>query len=178
MIVFVKHPIFSVVLLATSFILASFLLFLLECELLALLLLVIYLGAVVVLFLFAIMMLELKIDNLTKNKTKYVSLGLVFGILLLLPLFININISFTKNSDSINLYNNIYQNWHNIIDLTADVNVYGQVLYSYYVLQFLVSGLILMLMLIGIVYLTNTFYKQQLNNQLIFKQLSRNTRFF
>ena len=35
-----------------------------------------------------------------------------------------------------------------------------------------------MLMLIGVVYLTNTFYKQQLNNQLIFKQLSRNAKFF
>ena len=178
MLVFVKHPIFSIVLLATSFILASFLLFLLECEFLALLFLVIYLGAIIVLFLFAVMMLESKVDNLTKNKTKYIPLGLVFGILLFLPLFTNINLNFINNYDSSSLFNNIYQNWYNLIDLTVDVKVYGQILYSYFVLQFLISGLILMLMLIGVVYLTNTFYKQQLNNQLIFKQLSRNTKFF
>ena len=130
MIVFVNHPIFSFVLLATSFILASFLLFLLECEFLALLFLIIYLGAIIVLFLFAIMMLETKVDNLAKNKTKYLPLGLIFGVFLFLPLFSSINLSFVNNSDSNDFYNNIYQNLYNTIDLVADVKVYGQILYS------------------------------------------------
>lgn len=40
-------------------------------------------------------------------------------------------------------YMNTYQNWYDLIDSISDVEVYGQVLYSYYVLQFLMSGLIL-----------------------------------
>jgi hypothetical protein len=56
--------------------------------------------------------------------------------------------------------------------------VYGQVLYSFYVLQFLISGLILLLMLIGVVYLTNSFYVEQINSQSVFKQLSRTFKFF
>jgi NADH:ubiquinone oxidoreductase subunit 6 (subunit J) len=75
------------------------------------------------------------------------------------------------------VYLNIYQNWYDLIDSVNDVQVYSQILYSYYVLQFLVSGLILMLMLISVVYLTNNFYNQQINNQSIFKQLSRSITF-
>jgi len=40
-------------------------------------------------------------------------------------------------------YLNTYQNWYDLIDSVCDIEVYGQVLYSYYVLQFLISGLIL-----------------------------------
>jgi NADH:ubiquinone oxidoreductase subunit 6 (subunit J) len=96
---------------------------------------------------------------------------------LLIPLVTNINLNFTATYDFNSIYLNIYQNWYDLIDSIKDVQVYSQILYSYYVLQFLISGLILMLMLIGVVYLTNNFHKQQINNQSIFKQLSRNIAF-
>ena len=172
-----QHPIISIVFLAASFIFSSLLLFLLECELLGLLFLVIYLGAILVLFLFAVMLLESKFNNLSKNKTKYLPVGLVFSVLLLIPLVININLNFTTAYNFNTIYLNIYQNWFDLIDSIKDVQVYSQILYSYYVLQFLISGLILMLMLIGVVYLTNSFQKPQINNQSIFKQLSRNIVF-
>ena len=73
---------------------------------------------------------------------------------------------------------NTYQNWYDLIDSINDVEIYGQVLYSYYVLQFLISGLILLLILIGVVYLTNVFVAQQTLDQSLFKQLSRNSKFF
>lgn len=178
MVVISKHPVFSILFLAASFIVSSGLLFLLECEFLALLFLVIYLGAIIILFLFAVMMLESKTETLTKNKIKYVPLGFFFAILLMIPLFLNIDSNFISNYNTSYNCINIYQNWFNLIDSTIDVRVYGQLLYFDYVLQFLISGLILMLMLIGIVYLTNTFYKQQTKTQFVFKQLSRNTKFF
>jgi len=177
MVIISKHPVFSIVFLAASFIFTSFLLFLLECELLGLLILVIYLGAILVLFLFAIMMLESKFNNLFKNKIKYVPVSLIFSVFLFIPLVININLNFTMTHDFNFIFLNIYQNWYDLIDSIRDVQVYSQILYSYYVLQFLVSGLILMLMLVGVVYLTNNFHKQQINNQSIFKQLSRNITF-
>jgi hypothetical protein len=97
---------------------------------------------------------------------------------LFIPLVSDIDLNFIKNGDFSYFYFNIYQNWYGLIDCVSDIQAYGQILYSYYVLQFLISGLILMLMLIGVVYLTNSFYKQQINNQSVFKQLSRNSKFF
>jgi len=110
MVIILKHPIFSIVFLAASFIFFSFLLFLLECELLGLLILVIYLGAILVLFLFAVMMLESKFNNLSKNTLKYIPIGLLFNAFLFTPLFININLSFIMIHDFNSVYLNIYQN--------------------------------------------------------------------
>lgn len=59
----------------------------------------------------------------------------------------------------------------------SDVEVYGQVLYSYYVFHFLISGFILLLILIGVVYLTNIFINSKTLEQSLFKQLSRNPKF-
>ena len=172
-----KHPIFTVIFLAISFIFASFLLFLMECEFLALLFLVIYLGAILILFLFAVMMLESKLTNLFNSQIKYIPIGLIFIFLLLSYFVININLNYITTYNFNYLYFNIYQNWYNLIDCCTDVVIYSQIIYSYYVLQFLVTGLILMLMLISVVYLTNSYYKQQINNQSIFKQLSKSFLF-
>ena len=178
MVISSQHPIFSLLFLVTSFIFSAFLLFLLECEFLALLFIVVYVGAIAVLFLFAVMMLESKLKNLSKNSMKYAPVGFVFSFFLLIPLLREISIHFVNNYDNNYFYLNIYQNWYDLIDSITDVEVYGQVLYSYYVLQFLISGLILLLILIGVVYLTNTFVTQQTTDQSLFKQLSRNSKLF
>ena len=178
MVILVKHPIFSILFLAVSFIFSSFLLLLLECEFLALIFLVIYLGAIIVLFLFAIMMLESKFNNLSKNKIKYIPIGLFFSVCLCISLTNAFDLIFLSNYYFEYFYLNIYQNWYDLIDCISDIQVYGQILYSFYVLQFLISGLILLLMLIGVVYLTNSFYVEQINSQSVFKQLSRNFKFF
>lgn len=106
-----KHSIFSIVFLAASFIFSSLLLFLLECEFLALLFLVIYLGAILVLFLFAVMMLELKLTNLLIYQIKYIPIGLTFSILLFSSFLVNINLNYHKMESDFNyLYFNTYQN--------------------------------------------------------------------
>ena len=176
MVVFSQHPVFSLLFLVASFIFSAFLLFMLECELLALLFIVVYVGAISILFLFAVMMLEYKLNNLSKNSMKYVPVGFVFSFFLLTPLLREISIHFENNYDRNSFYLNTYQNWYDLIDSISDVEVYGQVLYSYYVLQFLISGLILLLTLVGVVYLTNTFATQQTTDQSLFKQLSRNSK--
>ena len=75
------------------------------------------------------------------------------------------------------IYLNNYQNWYDLTDSASDIVVYGEVLYFYYVFQVLISGLILLLVLIGVVYLTNVFTTKDVINQLLFKQLSRNSKF-
>lgn len=178
MVVLSKHPVFSLLFLVGCFIFSSFLLFLLECEFLALLFIVIYVGAIAVLFLFAIMMLESKSVNLDKNITKYVPVGLFFLIFLFIPLSNEVLYNFNENIFTNSFYFNSYQNWYDLIDSVTDVEVLGQVLYSYFVLHFLIAGFILLLVLVGVVYLTNNFNNDQILEQSIFKQLSRNSKFF
>lgn len=134
-------------------------------------------GAIAILFLFSIMMLESKFWNLSKNSTKYFPIGIIFGGGFLVFLFREISIYFNNNSNFNSFYLNIYQNWYDLIDSVSDSEVYGQVLYSYYVFHFLISGFILLLILIGVVYLTNIFVNSQTLEQSLFKQLSRNSKF-
>jgi NADH:ubiquinone oxidoreductase subunit 6 (subunit J) len=106
-----KHTVFSVIYLAMSFIFSSSLLFLLECEFLALLFLVIYLGAILVLFLFAVMMLESKSTNLLTNQVKYIPIGLTFSILLFGCFLTNVNLNYHRIESDFNyFYFNTYQN--------------------------------------------------------------------
>lgn len=177
MVIVSQQPVFSLLFLVLSFIVASFMLFLLECEVLALLFIIIYVGAIAVLFLFAIMMLDFKLENLLKNTMKYLPVGFLFGFLILIPFLSQIKNEFQNNDYANSFYFNKYQNWYDLIDSITDIEVYGQVLYSYFVLQFLIAGLILLVVLIGVVYLTNSYKKQSLE-QPIFKQVSRSSKFF
>jgi len=178
MVVFSKHPVFSLLFLVGCFLFSSVLLFLLECEFLALLFIVIYVGAIAILFLFAIMMLESKAVDLSKNLIKYLPVGFLFIIFLLIPLLNEITSQFNGILLEKSFYVNNYQNWYDLIDSITDVEVYGHVLYSYFVLHFLIAGLILLLVLIGVVYLTNTYNSTEILEQSIFKQLSRHSKFF
>lgn len=178
MVIISQHSVFSLLFLVSCFIFSSFLLFLLECEFLALLFIVVYVGAIAILFLFAIMMLESKQINLSRNAIKYFPVGIVFSVGLLIPILNIINNTFEDTSFIFSsFYLNNYVNWYDLIDSTNDVNVYGQILYSYFVLQFLVAGLILLLVLIGVVYLTNSFEKHT-KQQSQFRQLSRKAKIF
>jgi NADH-quinone oxidoreductase subunit J len=179
MVVIAQHPVFSLLFLVSSFIFASIMLFMLECEFLALLFIVVYVGAIAILFLFAIMMLESKFNDLSKNAMKYVPVGFVFGVILLLPILNAIVHKFKGNDYYASFYLNKFQNWYDLADSITDVEVYGQVLYTYFVLQLLMAGLILLLVLVGVVYLTNSYnVSKQTLGQAVFKQLSRESKFF
>jgi NADH-quinone oxidoreductase subunit J len=176
MVIVSKHPVFSLLFLVSSFIFSAFLLFLLECEFLALLFIVVYVGAIAVLFLFAVMMLESKLSDLSKNVTGYLPVGAIIGGVTFFLFKSTFNENFEKSNNH-GFYDNSYTNWYDLIDSTNDVEVYGQVLYSFFVLQFLIAGLILLLILIGVVYLTNTNSSDEKPlDQVVFKQLARNSK--
>jgi NADH:ubiquinone oxidoreductase subunit 6 (subunit J) len=95
-------------------------LFLLECELLAFLFIIIYVGAIAVLFLFAIMMLESKLNNLSKNTMKYIPIGLVFGIFF--STVVVWNISEFRQNPYRQFYFHTYTNWYDLIDSVISVS--------------------------------------------------------
>lgn len=179
MVIVVKHPVFSLLFLVASFIFSAFMLFMLECEFLGFLFIIVYVGAVAILFLFAIMMLETKSSDLSKNVMKNLPVGVFFGFILLIPLVLEIYSSFNSGTIYDSFYVNQSINYNALPDAVSDVEVYGQVLYSYFVLQFLVVGLILLVVLVGVVYLTNNYnVKKQRLDQAAFKQLARESKFF
>lgn len=178
MVVISKHQVFSLLFLVGSFLLSAFILLILECEFLALLFIVIYVGAIAVLFLFSVMMLESKLQNLSKNKIKYLPLGILFGLLFIWPVINSITFYFNETSNNTVIYLNSIRNWYDFIDNIKDIEVYGQILYSYYAFQLLISGLLLLVILVGVVFLTNNFGRQQSIHQSVFKQLSRNSKIF
>lgn len=178
MVIVSKHAIFSLLFLVASFIFSAFLLFLLECEFIALLFIIIYVGAIAILFLFAVMMLEAKFSDLSRNVMQYLPIGIVFGLGFLSVTIYEVNIKFEENPYYNSFFLNTYQNWYDLADSATDVEVYGQVLYSYFVLQLLIAGLILLMVLVGVVYLTNTYSIDKPLEQSAFKQLARESKFF
>jgi NADH-quinone oxidoreductase subunit J len=174
MVIVASHSVFSLLFLVLSFVSSAFLLFMLECEFLALIFIVVYVGAIAVLFLFAIMMLDAKLENLSRNSFRYIPLGFIFAVGFLVPVLYQI---FFKSDETFEITNS-YVNWYDLIDSFSEVYVYGQILYSYFVLQFLLVGVILLVVLIGVVYLTNTYTKNKTTEQSTYKQLAINSKFF
>jgi len=138
-------------------------------------LLFIYVRAIAVLFLFVIMMLDVKTVSLTKDSLKYFPFGCFLGILFLGEIFLTISKTFKSNPYVSSFLSNIHINWFDKVDSFTELESFGQLLYTYYILQFLIAGIILLLAVVGAVVLTLNLVKSPdlIKTQVIFKQLSR-----
>lgn len=174
MVVISKNPIHSILFLVISFLISSFILFLSENEFLAFFFLTIYLGAIAILFLFVVMMLNIKHSDLQTNKL-YLPIGVFLGFTVFLEVCSGVSDTFSKNS-IFNIFElNFYTNWYDNLDRFPDIAVLSQIFYTHYVLQLLMSGLILYLAVIGVSFLTIKSFqnKNTKYNQTIFRQLAR-----
>jgi NADH-quinone oxidoreductase subunit J len=174
MVVVVQNSIYSVLFLVCSFISAASLLFILECEFIALLFIIIYVGAIAVLFLFVVMMLDIKTVNLTKNTIKYFPFGSFISIIFLFEILAIILKNFKSNPYQKEFLVNFYYNWYEKLDALTEIEAIGQVLYTHYVLQFLVAGYILFLAVVGSIVLTISPPNKKAKSQIIYRQISRN----
>jgi len=172
MVITAKTPIYSVFFLVLTFLNSAFLLFLLEIEFLSLMFIVVYVGAIAVLFLFVVMMLDIKITSSKKDYLKYFSISFFIGLLFFTQIVLVLTQNFEKNPYCENVLYNFYFNWYQNIDSFSNIESIGQNLYTNYIIQFLIAGLILFLAVIGSVVLTN----QNVNNikqQNINRQIAR-----
>jgi NADH:ubiquinone oxidoreductase subunit 6 (subunit J) len=169
------NSIYSIFLLVFLFVLSTGLLFLLESEFMALIFIIIYIGAISVLFLFVILMLDLKTKNYFNLYDIFPSINIVI-LVFFFSMFIIIFNNYTKNYYMDNFLYNYNINWLYKIECITDLNSLGQILYTYYVIQFLILGILLLLAIIGAVTLTfnrNNFFFISSQNQEIFRQISR-----
>ena len=161
------NPVHSVLFLILTFCNASGILFLFKAEFLALIFIIIYVGAIAVLFLFVVMMLNVKaFTTFNLFHLPFVLLGVV---ILLVQIFLVIDKSFF-GLDSINEINLF--NFTNSLDTLNNIDVLGQGLYNYFLICFLLAGLILLVAMIGAIVLTLNFSSQR-KNELVHRQLAR-----
>ena len=168
-VVFIRNPLYCVLCLIVAFFNAAGLFLLTGAEFLALILVIVYVGAVAVLFLFVVMMLDIsKENNEEKPLSNYIKVTSMLAFVFALEL------GFTA-----------YQWWHStkVNDLaafsssskTSNTHALGELLYTHYFYVFQIAGIILLVAMIGAIVLTlHPHKKQQIKRQDIARQLKRN----
>ena len=148
MVISARNPVHSVLFLILSFVNASGLFVLLGAEFLAMILVIVYVGAVAVLFLFVVMMLDINFVKLREGFLQYLPFGALLGIVLIIEL----GILFLTRSFSENSLSKFVES--PMINKIENTKLIGQVLYTDYFYLFQISGLILLVAMVGSITLT------------------------
>jgi len=159
-----RNPVHSVLFLITTFFSAAGLFVLLGAEFLAMLLVVVYVGAVAVLFLFVVMMLDIDFAQLRKGFAKYLPIGgLVAFILAIEMIFISISVAESGKA---------IQDATETPGAISNIEQIAAVLYTDYIYFFQASGLVLLVAMIGAIVLTLR-HKTHVKRQVIADQVAR-----
>ena len=156
-VIFSKNPVNSVLFLVLAFLNSTFLFILIGAEFVGIILAIVYIGAVAILFLFVVMMLDIQITTLIFNIKRYVPLALLFAGVILAEI---IYLTVFKSSKS---------NISEIVRSSNNTEEIGNVLYTKYFIDFQLSGIVLLLAMIGAIVLTHV-YRPSIKRQNIDKQ--------
>jgi NADH-quinone oxidoreductase subunit J len=141
-----RNPVHSVLWLILAFLSSAGLFVLLGAEFVAMLLIIVYVGAVAVLFLFVVMMLDVDFAELKAEMARYMPLALVIGVVLLMQLAI----AFGVWGFAYGVETRLAQPFTD----AENTKQLGLVLYDDYFLLFQLAGLILLVAMIGAIVLT------------------------
>ncbi len=150
MVIVSKNPVYSVIWLIFAFCNGAGLMILLGAEFIAMMLIIIYVGAIAVLFLFVVMMLNINFAEIRGEFRRNISLNALIGLIMLTDLVVIILLS-TKNT-KINIANNLA-----IPENIGNVYSIGRVLYTDFILPFQCSGIVLFIAMIACISLTLRF---------------------
>ena len=140
-----KNPVNSVIFLIFSFFNAAGIFLIAGAEFLALIMLIVYVGAVAVLFLFVVMMLDLNFEELNK-KTKFIRTGIVTASILIIEMLVLFFYYPKEQSFIINQDNNT--------NGLTNTEIIGSKIYTEHFYHFQIAGLILLVAMIGAIVLT------------------------
>ena len=149
MVISSRNPVHSVLFLILAFFNAAALFVLLGAEFLAMILIVVYVGAVAVLFLFVVMMLDINFVELRQGFARYLPIGAAIGLVLLAEIFLAVGawtvipVTADNNLTSIPPMNDV-----------TNTHALGALIYTHYVYLFQTAGLILLVAMIGAIVLT------------------------
>ena len=162
-VIFARNPVHSVLWLIVAFFNAAGLMLLLGAEFVAMLVVIVYVGAVAVLFLFVVMMLDIDFASLRTDFTRNLPFGIIVALVLLAEMIIAV--SAWKAGPAMSGRAIPEASQPNIVAL-------GQLLYSRYLLPFELAGLILLVAMIGAIVLTHR-QRRDSRNQKVSRQIAR-----
>ncbi len=167
MVILARNPVHSVLWLILTFFTASALFVLMGAELIAMLLMIVYVGAVAVLFLFVVMMLDVDFAQLRYGMAQYFPLGLLIGTIILVELGLAFgDWIYADNAPALRAA---------VMPAPQDVEntaAIGRILYTDYVYMFQAAGLILFVAMVGAIVLTMR-HRKDVKRQNILSQIYR-----
>ena len=140
-----RNPVHSVLFLILAFFNAAALFVLLGAEFLAMILVIVYVGAVAVLFLFVVMMLDIDFAELKRGTAQFLPIGLLIGFVLVAELIFVARLEWHLPAA------HMAAATQKGVSNTAAI---GQILYTDYVYYFQIAGLVLLVAMIGAIVLT------------------------
>jgi NADH-quinone oxidoreductase subunit J len=167
MVISARNPVHSVLFLILAFFNGAGLFVLLGAEFLAMVMVIVYVGAVAVLFLFVVMMLDINFVELRQGFLQYLPIGALVGLILLAELLFVLGAGITS-PDVANL---IAAPTPALAELT-NTEALGQLLYTRYVYLFQAAGMILLVAMIGAIVLTLRV-REGVRKQSIARQVGR-----
>ncbi len=167
MVISSRNPVHSVLFLILTFFNAAGLFILAGAEFLAMILVVVYVGAVAVLFLFVVMMLDVDFTELRRGMLSYLPIGGAVGMILLVELLLVLG-SWKLSSGAGAVSEPIIPG-----SGTTNTEALGLILYTKNFFYFQVAGLVLLVAMIGAIVLTLR-HKQGVKRQNIADQVARN----
>ena len=167
MVISTKNPVHSVLFLILAFLNAAGIFVILHAEFLAMILIIVYVGAVAVLFLFVVMMLDFKTSLEKDNILQYMPIGLLIGLVFIAELVI-VLINTRLDLSNIQILSNPLDNFSD----QSNTEAIGSILYTNYVLYFQLSGIILLVAMVGSIVLTLRD-REGVKRQIVSEQVDR-----
>ncbi len=167
MVIAARNPVHSVLYLILTFVNAAALFLLTGAEFLAMILLIVYVGAVAVLFLFVVMMLDIDFAEFKSGALRYAPIGALVGLVLLAELAIVLGGTTFGPETMAHAVQPVPD-----IAVRQNTAALGDVLYTDYIFFFQLAGLILLVAMIGAIVLT-LHHREGLKRQSIPQQVAR-----
>ncbi len=167
MVIAARNPVHSVLFLILAFVNAAGLFVLLGAEFLAMILIVVYVGAVAVLFLFVVMMLDIDFAEMREGFLQYLPIGGLVGVILLIELVLVLGGLIAAPETALNPASPTPPP-----EQISNVAAIGGLLYTRYIFFFQMAGLILLVAMIGAIVLTLR-HKVGVKRQDISRQVAR-----
>ena len=148
MVIFARNPVHSVMWLILAFFNAAGLMLLTGAEFIAMLLVIVYVGAVAVLFLFVVMMLDIDFAELRAGFVRYLPLGALVAIILAAELVFAVGAWQAGGVD-------LAARAAPVVSDKSNIQQIGELLYTKYIFLFEAAGIVLLVAMIGAIVLTH-----------------------
>ena len=159
-----RNPVHSVLWLILAFLSSAGLFVILGAEFIAMLLMIVYVGAVAVLFLFVVMMLDIDFAELKAEMARYMPLALLIGVVIMMQLAMALGVW--------NFSDGISERLAASAGEAQNTAALGQLIYDKYIMLFQLAGLILLVAMIGAIVLTLR-HRKDIKRQDILAQMYR-----